>query len=102
MGLTLRPAGCGRATPSSDGGPATLKLTSSKNGRVLVDGRGHTLYLFEKAADASTPGRTKGEDIRQFGAGWYLVDAAGKPVEPGSGFGSNSRSGSSGGGGGYR
>jgi predicted lipoprotein with Yx(FWY)xxD motif len=138
--LAFLAAGCGGAVPSSNGGHAAVKLMSSKDGRFLVDGQGHALYLFEKdeggesycsgacaavwppfetdakpqgsgsvdaaalgtikrddgetqvtyhghplyyyAADASTPGKTKGEDIEQFGAGWYLVDAAGKSIEP--------------------
>jgi predicted lipoprotein with Yx(FWY)xxD motif len=159
--LVLIAAGCGGAIPSSDGGPATLKLTSSKDGRYLVESQGHSLYLFEKdeggesycngacaavwpaletgamphagagvdaaalgtikrddgdmqvtyhghplyyyAADASTPGKTKGEDIEQFGDGWYLVRAGGKSVEEKSSSEShsNSNSGSNGGGGGY-
>ena len=159
--LVLIAAGCGGAIPSSNGGPTTLKLTSSKDGRYLVDSQGHSLYLFEKdeggesycngacaavwpaleteamphagagvdaaalgrikrddgdmqvtyhghplyyyAADASTPGKTKGEDVEQFGDGWYLVSAAGKSVEEksGSDSNSNSNSGSNGGGGGY-
>jgi predicted lipoprotein with Yx(FWY)xxD motif len=152
IGLALVAAGCGEAIPSSNGGPATLKL----DGRYLVDSQGHSVYLFERdegdesycsgacaavwppletsaapqagagiqsaslgtikrsdgdmqvtyhghplyyyAADASTPGKTRGEDIEQFGAGWYLVGAHGQPVEPES---SDSGSGSSGGGGGY-
>ncbi|HEU5245352.1 MAG TPA: hypothetical protein VFU33_13220 [Gaiellaceae bacterium] len=147
IGLALVAAGCGGAIPSSEGGPATLKLS----GRNLVDRRGQSVYLFEKdesgesycsgacaavwppletsttpragagiqgpalgtikrsdgdmqvtyhghplyyyAADASTPGQTKGEDIRQFGDGWYLVGAHGQPLER--------ESGSNGGGGGY-
>ena len=163
VGLAFVAAGCGGAIPSSDGGPATLKLTSSSQGRFLVDGQGHTLYLFEKdeggesycdgacaavwppleaptkpqagpgidtaalgtikrgdgdmqvtyhghplyyyAADASTPGKTRGQDIEQFGSGWYLVNAAGKSIEPESGTKpkpkSNSNSGSNSGGGGY-
>jgi predicted lipoprotein with Yx(FWY)xxD motif len=150
-------AGCGGAIPSSDGGPATLKL----DGRYLVDQQGHSVYLFEKdesgesycngacaavwppletstapnagagiqsaalgtmkrddgdmqvtyhghplyyyAADASTPGKTKGEDVEQFGSSWYLVSGRGEPVEPESGSDSNggSNGGSGGGGGGY-
>jgi predicted lipoprotein with Yx(FWY)xxD motif len=162
IGLSVVAAGCGGAIPSSNGGKETLKMTSSKDGRVLVDARGQSVYLFEKdeagesyctgacaavwppletstkpsagagvqsgalgtikredgdmqvtfhghplyyyAADASTPGKTKGEDIDQFGAGWYLVSAHGDPVEPESGSSSGSGSGSggsSGGGGGY-
>jgi predicted lipoprotein with Yx(FWY)xxD motif len=157
--LVLIAAGCGGAIPSSNGGSTTLKLTSSKDGRYLVDSQGHSLYLFEKdeggesycngacaavwpaletdampqagagvdaaaigrikrddgemqvtyhghplyyyAADASTPDNTKGEDVEQFGAGWYLVGAHGQPVEPQSDSGSGSGSGSNDGGGGY-
>ena len=155
LGLALVAAGCGGAIPSSDGGPAALKL----DGRYLVDSQGHSVYLFEKdedgesycsgacaavwppletstaprggagvqdaelwtierpdgdmqvtyhghplyyyAADASTPDNTKGEDVEQFGAGWYLVGAHGQPVEPQSDSGSGSGSGSNDGGGGY-
>jgi predicted lipoprotein with Yx(FWY)xxD motif len=148
--VTLIAAGCGGAIPSSDGGPATLKL----DGSYLVDGQGHSVYLFLRdqtgesycsgacaavwppletstrphggagvqggalgtikrpdgdlqvtyhghplyyyAADASTPGKTTGEDIDQFGASWYLVRTSGAPYES-----SSSGSGSGGGGGGY-
>jgi predicted lipoprotein with Yx(FWY)xxD motif len=156
IGLVFVAAACGGAIPSSNGGPATLKMTGSANGQILVDGKGHSLYLFEKdeggesyctgacaavwpafvteskpqagsgvdaaalgtfkrddgdmqvtyhghplyfyAADASTPGNTKGEDIEQFGAGWYLVNTGGNSVEPGSSDKSGSNSSSGGGG----
>ena len=157
-------AGCGGAIPSSNGGPATLQMSSSPDGRVLVDQQGQSVYLFEKdesgesycngacaavwpaletstapragagiqsgalgtikrddgdmqvtyhghplyyyAADASTPGKTNGEDVEQFGSSWYLVNGGGEPVEPESGSNSDSGSGGSnggsgGGGGGY-
>ena len=42
--LAWSAAGCGGAIPSSDGGPATVKL----DGRYLVDSQGHSVYLFEK------------------------------------------------------
>ena len=138
--LAFIAAGCGAAIPSSNGGPATLRLASSADGRHLVDSRGQTVYLFEKdedgesycsgacqavwppletkamphagagvdgaalgtfkrddggmqvsyhghplyyyAADASTPGKTKGEDVEQFGSTWYIVGPGGKSVEP--------------------
>jgi predicted lipoprotein with Yx(FWY)xxD motif len=161
IGLAGLTAGCGGATPSSNGGPATLKMTSSSMGRFLADGQGHALYLFENdkrresycngacaavwppletqskpraaagvdaaalgtierdsgdmqvtyhghplyyyAGDASTPGKTRGEDVEQFGAGWYLVSVRGEPVEAkaGSSSRSNSSSSSDRGGGGY-
>ena len=126
IAMALVAAGCSGAIPSSDGGSAALKLMSSNGRNVLVDGygsngvdtgslgtikrddgdiqvtyHGHPLYFY--AADASTPGKTKGEDLTQFGAPWYLVDAAGKPVEARSGSHSksNSSSGSNSRGGGY-
>jgi predicted lipoprotein with Yx(FWY)xxD motif len=152
IGLVVVAAGCGGAVPSSNGGPAVLKL----DGQHLVDAQGHSVYLFDKdedgesycsgacaavwppletsvaptagagiqsgalgtikrddgemqvtyhghplyyyAADASTPGRTKGQDIKQFGDEWYLVGARGDRVEPGSG---SENSGSNSGEGGY-
>jgi hypothetical protein len=57
---------------------------------------GHPLYYY--AADASTPGKTTGEDVDQFGSGWYLVNRQGDPLESAD---SGSNSGSGGGGGGY-
>jgi len=66
---------------------------------MQVTYHGHPLYYY--AADASTPGKDKGEDIEQFGAGWYLVGARGEPFGPESGSGSGSNSGLNTGGGGY-
>jgi predicted lipoprotein with Yx(FWY)xxD motif len=117
---------------------ATVTSASSKLGRIIVDGRGRTLYLFEKdkrggstcsgacaaywpplltrgrpvagrgitrsllgvirRADGTSqatyaghplyrfvqdarPGQTTGEDLHDFGAGWYVVSPAGKKVE---------------------
>jgi hypothetical protein len=52
IGLAFVAAGCGRAIPSSNGGPATIKLTSFLSGptypRFLVDARGDSLCLFER------------------------------------------------------
>ena len=48
MCLAFVAAGCGGAIPKSNGGPATLKLMSTKFGRFLADQQGHTLYLFQK------------------------------------------------------
>jgi predicted lipoprotein with Yx(FWY)xxD motif len=79
---------------------AALGRIKRDDGDMQVTYHGHPLYYY--AADASTPGKTRGEDIEQFGAGWYLVDAAGKPVEPESRSGSKSHGGSKHEGGGYR
>jgi predicted lipoprotein with Yx(FWY)xxD motif len=84
---------------------AALGTIKRSDGDMQVTYHGHPLYYY--AADGSTPDRTKGEDVEQFGAGWYLVGAHGQPVEPESGdntgdnSGSGSGSGSSGGGGGW-
>jgi predicted lipoprotein with Yx(FWY)xxD motif len=157
--LGLVATGCNGAIPGSSGG-TSVKLMNANAGSFLVDGRGHTLYLFERddkgesycngacaavwppfeaksqphgmggvpasalgsikrddgerqvtyqghplyyyAADASTPGKAKGEAVHQFGAEWYLVDRNGKPVEAHGGDdmnNSNSNSNSSNGGG---
>jgi len=148
-------AGCGgsKSSSSSGGGAATVKLGGSKLGKILIDDKGRTLYLFEAdkagkstcsgacaatwppltaaspsgadgldsgalattkrtdgtqqvtyhghplynyAGDGTTVGSTKGEALNTFGGTWYVVDAGGKAVQPGSA----SDMGSSGGGGG--
>jgi predicted lipoprotein with Yx(FWY)xxD motif len=149
-------AGCGgtkKSNSAQGGSGATVKLAGSKLGKILVDGTGRTLYLFEAdkngksacsgscagtwppfngaspsassgvdggalattmradgtqqvtyhghplyyyAGDGKSPGSTKGEDLNTFGGAWYVVDAAGKSVEP-----SDSGGDMSGGGGGY-
>jgi predicted lipoprotein with Yx(FWY)xxD motif len=41
--------GGAQSTPAPSGsGSVTVKLTKTKLGRILTDGKGHTLYLFEK------------------------------------------------------
>ncbi|HEY3543231.1 MAG TPA: hypothetical protein VGK79_11885 [Gaiellaceae bacterium] len=86
------------STPTASAGVDRSALGTIKrdDGDLQVTYHGHPLYYY--AADASTPGKTKGEDIEQFGAGWYLVDGAGKRIEPESGMKSP---GSDSGGGGY-
>lgn len=64
---------------------------------MQVTYHGHALYYY--AADASKPGKTRGEDVDQFGSSWYLVNTHGDRLELESGSGSES--GSNGGGGGY-
>jgi predicted lipoprotein with Yx(FWY)xxD motif len=48
LAIALVAAGCGAAIPSSNGGAARVRAMPSENGRILVDSKGHTLYLFEK------------------------------------------------------
>lgn len=54
IGMAFVAAGCAGAVPSTDGGPATLKLMTTKDGSVLTDGQGHTLYLFAKDASGES------------------------------------------------
>ena len=85
-------------TPSATAGvPASaLGMFKRDDGEMQATYRGHPLYYY--SADASTPGKTRGEDVEQFGAGWYLVGQNGKSVEPkGDSGGSNSSNNSGGG-----
>ena len=138
--LAATVAGLSRAAPATTGS-ATVSTAASKFGRILVDGRGRTLYLFEKdsrghsscagacagywppllvkgrptatraakqallgttrRADGTTqvtyaghplyrfvqdtrPGQTSGQNLHDFGAGWYVLAAAGTKIENGS------------------
>jgi len=72
---------------------AALGTIRRSDGDMQVTYHGHALYYY--AADASTPGKTKGEDVDQFGAAWYLVGAQGESVEPESDSGSSSEGGGS-------
>lgn len=81
---------------------SSLGTIKRDDGDLQVTYRGHPLYFY--AADASAAGKTKGEDVKQFGASWYVLGTNGKAVEPegdsGHSHGGNDN-GSSGGGGGY-
>jgi len=57
-----------------------LGTIKRSDGDMQVTYHGHPLYYY--AADASTPGKTEGEDVDQFGESWYLVGSHGRPVEP--------------------
>jgi predicted lipoprotein with Yx(FWY)xxD motif len=90
------------STPRSTGAIPTSALGTIKrnDGDLQVTYRGRPLYYY--AADASSPGKTKGEDVNQFGASWYAVGPNGKPLEPSEDTGDSGNSGGSqGNGGGY-
>ena len=135
--LAVGTGGASAATRSAGRG-ATVATATSSLGRVLVDGQGRTLYLFEKdkgrrsacsgtcatywpplrtkgkpiavrgaarsllgvtrRADGTSqvtygghplylfvqdtkPGQTRGQDLHDFGAAWYVVSPAGKKIE---------------------
>jgi len=85
-----------RGTAGVDG--SKLGTMKRDDGETQVTYDGHPLYYY--AADASTPGRTKGQEADQFGAEWYLVGTRGKPVESNESEHSGN-SGTTTGGGGY-
>ena len=135
--LAATVAGLSRAAAATQSN-ATVSTTTSKLGRILVDSRGRTLYLFEKdsrghsacagtcaiywpplltkgsptagraakktllgstrRADGTTqvtyaghplyrfvqdtrPGQTNGQDLHDFGAGWYVLGPTGTKIE---------------------
>src|SRR5262245_36346818 len=138
IALLLVGAGAAFAASSPPTRGATVATAPSELGRILVDGRGRTLYLFEKdkkgqrecwgvwtaywppllasgkwiaikgvkqpllasirRADGSRQvtyaghplylfsgdakrGQTNGEGLTDFGAGWYVLNAAGKKID---------------------
>jgi predicted lipoprotein with Yx(FWY)xxD motif len=130
--------GAALGATQSAGRSAAVATAKSSLGRILVDGQGRTLYLFEKdkhghsacsgtcavywppaltkgkpiagrgvnrsmlgvsrRADGTSqvtyaghplyrfgldtkPGQTRGQDLHDFGAGWYVVSPTGKKIE---------------------
>ncbi|MET8568926.1 hypothetical protein [Streptomyces sp. NPDC004783] len=55
-----------------------LDTTKRSDGDEQVTYNGHPLYYY---SGDSKPGQTNGQDLNQFGAVWYVVDAKGKQVE---------------------
>jgi predicted lipoprotein with Yx(FWY)xxD motif len=68
--------------PAARGGAAASKLGTTKagNSRSIVTYEGHPLYYY---AGDQKPGDTKGQDLDQFGAGWYVVTPAGNKIDEG-------------------
>jgi len=56
-----------------------LGLTAAHNGVRQVTYAGHPLYRF---AGDRRAGQTAGEGLNDFGAGWYVLAANGRKVEP--------------------
>jgi len=71
-----------------------LGVTVRRDGKRQVTYHGHPLYRF---TGDSKPGQAKGEDYAGI---WYVVDAAGKKVEPHVSSGTTTSGGGYGGGGG--
>jgi len=68
----------GAATAGAGIAKAKLGTTTRSDGTKQVTYNGHPLYTY---AGDSSPGQTKGEALKQFGAEWYLLSPAGKKVE---------------------
>jgi predicted lipoprotein with Yx(FWY)xxD motif len=85
--------------PKAGAGVDSAKLTTSKrgDGKQQVVYAGQPLYYF--VSDTKT-GDTKGQNLNEFGADWYVISTAGQKVEKSSSSSSSSNgsSGSSSGG----
>ena len=68
--------------PKASHGVSASKLgTTSRGGGVKqVTYHGHPLYRFVKDTG---PRQTKGQDVNAFGAGWYVLSAAGNKIDKG-------------------
>jgi predicted lipoprotein with Yx(FWY)xxD motif len=83
----------GRPKAGSDVDRALLGTTTRSDGKSQLTYNGHPLYRY---AGDRAPGDTKGQDLTQFGGGWYVVSPAGQQIE-----GHETSSSTSGGGYGY-
>jgi predicted lipoprotein with Yx(FWY)xxD motif len=59
---------------------AKLTTISRSGGQKQLSYNGHPLYRY---AGDSKPGQTKGEGLNQFGAKWYVLNAAGNKIDKG-------------------
>jgi predicted lipoprotein with Yx(FWY)xxD motif len=85
----------GAPTVSGDADQSKIGTSKRSDGTMQVTYNGHPLYHF---AQDSSPGDTKGEGSKNFGAEWYIVAPDGSSIEKGGGSGGNdSGSGSRGG-----
>jgi len=55
-----------------------LGVARRADGKSQVTYAGHPLYRF---VGDTRPGQTTGQDLHDFGAGWYVVSPAGKKIE---------------------
>jgi predicted lipoprotein with Yx(FWY)xxD motif len=80
--LSIWPAYATAGKPTAKGGVAAAKLgtTMGQNGKSIVTYNGHPLYYY--AADQK-PGDTGGQGLDQFGAEWYVLNAAGDKIDEG-------------------
>jgi predicted lipoprotein with Yx(FWY)xxD motif len=70
-----------KSTPTVGGAAkkALLGITRRADGTMQVTYAGHPLYRF---VQDTKPGQTSGQDLHDFGAGWYVLSPAGQKIEP--------------------
>jgi predicted lipoprotein with Yx(FWY)xxD motif len=62
--------------------PSLVNTTTRPDGTRQVTYNGHPLYYF---AGDTAPGDVKGQDIHNFGGGWYVVTPGGNKIDPDDG-----------------
>ena len=72
----------GKPTSGRGAKQSLLGSTRRADGTTQVTYAGHPLYRFLQDTKA---GQTNGQDLHDFGAGWYVVSPAGKKIEQDNG-----------------
>jgi predicted lipoprotein with Yx(FWY)xxD motif len=67
-----------KPTAGASAKKALLGVTRRSNGTTQVTYAGHPLYRF---VQDTRRGQTSGQDLHDFGAGWYVVSPGGQKVE---------------------
>lgn len=68
----------GKPTATRAAKQALLGTTRRADGTTQVTYAGHPLYRF---VQDTRPGQTTGQNLHDFGAGWYVLVAAGTKIE---------------------
>ena len=68
----------GKPTAAVAAKASLLGATRRSNGTKQVTYAGHPLYRF---SEDLKPGQTKGEGLKFFGGGWYVLSPAGKKID---------------------
>jgi predicted lipoprotein with Yx(FWY)xxD motif len=67
----------GTPTAGSGAKASLIRTTARSDGRAEVTYNGHPLYYY---AGDQKAGDTNGQDLNQFGAGWYVLSPAGAKI----------------------
>jgi predicted lipoprotein with Yx(FWY)xxD motif len=68
----------GRPTVGGAARKALLGISRRADGTTQVTYAGHPLYRF---VQDTRPGQTSGQDLHDFGAGWYVLSPTGRKVD---------------------